>query len=180
MKFRGEMVCSAVASLLAGIASGARAQEYRIIGDGRFAEVSGLIEPDSDERFLSFLDSNPGIIGLRLNSPGGVVVSAIATAEEILRRQLSTYIGETDVCASTCSILFLAGHDRLVEGRLGIHRMDDEERTDASTIQFVLAEQLEHLFQRSCAPPALTRVIRSLPRRGTCTGSQMARLRASS
>lgn len=137
-------------------------QEFRVIDDGRFAEINGTIEADSDERFLSFLSSNPGIIGLRLHSPGGVVVSAIAMAEEISRRRLSTFVAKDDTCASACSILFFAGHDRLVRGRLGVHQMDDGGRSDASTIQFVLAEQLD-AFQRFDVPWTVTQYMLTTP-----------------
>lgn len=155
MKLKATILAAGTA-VLAAIAPCAWGQEYRIIGDGRFAEISGPIEPNSAERFRSFLGSNPGILGLRLNSPGGVVVSALAMAEEISSRRLSTYIGPEDICASACSILFFAGHDRLVVGRLGIHQMDDGGRTNASVLQFVLADQLD-AFERFGVPWPLTR-----------------------
>ncbi|MBZ0218084.1 MAG: hypothetical protein K8F25_16125 [Fimbriimonadaceae bacterium] len=139
-------------------------QEFRTIGDGRFAEINGAIEVDSNQRFLSFLKSNPSIIGLRLNSPGGVVVSAIAMAEEISKRRLSTFIAGNQTCASACAILFFAGHDRLVQGRLGVHQMDDGGRSDASTLQFVLAKQLD-AFQRFGVPWTVTQYMLTTPSR---------------
>lgn len=161
MKFN-RMILAAGSIIFSVISSHAWGQNYQIVGDGRFAEINGRIEADSDERFLSFLNSNPDLIGLRLNSPGGVVVSALAMAEEISRRQLSTYIGATDICASACSILFFAGHDRLVEGRLGIHQMDDGGQSNASTLQFVLADQLD-AFERYGVPWSLTRQMLTTP-----------------
>jgi len=140
----------------------ASSQEFNVIGDGRFAEISGSIEADSDERFRSFLNSHHGIIGVRLNSPGGTVVSAISMAEEISRRKLSTFIAEDHVCASACSILFFAGYDRLAKGRLGVHQMDDGGRSDASTLQFVLAEQLD-AFQRFDVPWTVTHYMLTTP-----------------
>jgi hypothetical protein len=140
----------------------ARAQEFRIIGGGRFAEIGGAIEPGGGERFRAFLTDNPGIIGVRLSSPGGTVVSAIAMAEEISSRRLSTFIAEGSICASACSILFFAGHDRLVLGRLGLHQMDDGGRSNASTLQFVLAEQLD-AFQKFDVPWELTKHMLTTP-----------------
>lgn len=148
--------------ILAVVPSGALGQEFRVIGDGRFAKISGDIEPESDKKFLSFINANPGVVGLQLNSPGGAVVSAIRIAEEVSRRHLSTYISRNDVCASACSILFFAGHDRLVEGRLGIHQMDDGGRSNASALQFVLADQLD-AFQRFGVPWELTRHMLTTP-----------------
>jgi hypothetical protein len=58
----------------------AQAQDFRVTGNGRFTEVDGEIEIGGGERFRDFLARNPAIIGLRLNSPGGVVVSALDMA----------------------------------------------------------------------------------------------------
>lgn len=147
---------------LAALAPRAFSQDFHAIGGGRFALIDGVIERDSDERFNAFLASNPGVIGVRLNSPGGVVVSAITMAEEISRRRMSTFIAEDGLCASACSILFFAGHDRLVIGRLGVHQMDDGGRGNASTLQFVLADQLD-AFQRFDVPWELTRKMLTTP-----------------
>ncbi|MCZ4352306.1 hypothetical protein O4H61_07225 [Roseovarius aestuarii] len=127
------------------------AQDIRAIGNGRFAELSGPIDADGNELFVQFLNSHPEVIGIRLNSPGGVVVSALLIADEIFERKLSTYIAKEHTCASACALLFFAGHDRLAEGRLGVHQMDDGGRADASTLQFVLAYQLD-AFQRFGVP----------------------------
>ncbi|WP_171105938.1 MULTISPECIES: hypothetical protein [unclassified Ruegeria] len=127
------------------------AQNFQVIGNGRFAEVSGPIEAYGDERFVRFLNSHPEVIGVRLNSPGGVVVSALSMAEEIFNRKLSTYVSTEHVCASACALLFFAGHDRLAEGPLGVHQIDDGGKSDASTLQFVLADQLD-AFQRFDVP----------------------------
>lgn len=142
---------------------GADAQEYSLIASGKFARIEGPIQLDSDERFLEFLIRNPGIIGLQLDSPGGVVVSAIEMADEISKRKLSTYIAEGDSCASACSLIFFAGHDRLVKGRLGVHQMDDGGRGTASALQFVLAKQLD-AFQRFGIPwPITQKMLTTLP-----------------
>lgn len=141
----------------------ADAQEYSLIADGKFARIEGSIQLDSDERFLDFLQQNPGIIGLQLDSPGGIVVSAIEMADEISKRKLSTFIADGDSCASACSLIFFAGHDRLVKGRLGVHQMDDGGRGTASALQFVLAKQLD-AFQRFGIPWAITqKMLTTLP-----------------
>lgn len=149
-------------ALLAVNPQAAFGQEFRITGDGRFAEISGEIEVNSDQRFIAFISSNPDVIGLRLNSPGGIVVSAIAMAEEIARRRLSTFIPANQTCASACAILFFAGHDRLVQGQLGVHQMDDGGRGDASTLQYLLAEQLD-AFQRFDVPWTVTHYMLTTP-----------------
>lgn len=163
MQFHGVVLSIIFSSIiLASSAFSVLGQEFRVIGDGRFAEIKGAIEADAEVRFRSFLNSNPRIIGIRLNSIGGVVVSAIAMAEEISRRRLSTFIAEEDTCASACSVLFFAGHDRIAKGRLGVHQMDDGGRGNASTLQFVLAEQLD-AFQRFGVPWTVTRYMLTTP-----------------
>ncbi|WP_436637642.1 hypothetical protein [Microbaculum sp. FT89] len=148
--------------LFVAISHAAFGQEFSVIGDGRFAEMTGAIEIDADKEFSAFLNSNPNVIGIRLNSPGGIVVNAIAMAEEISKRRLSTFIAEDQSCASACAILFFAGYDRLVKGRLGVHQMDDGGRGDASTLQFVLAEQLD-AFQRFGVPWTVTHYMLTTP-----------------
>lgn len=137
-------------------------QEFLTSDDGRFASIEGVILEDSDRRFRKFLGDNPSLIGVSLNSPGGIVVSAIGMAEEISKHRLSTYIAENQSCASACAILFFAGHDRLVRGRLGVHQMDDFGESNASTLQFVLADQLD-AFQRFNIPWSLSRKMLTTP-----------------
>lgn len=138
------------------------AQDIQVIGGGRFVEISGPIEVDRDERFVRFLTSHPEVIGVRLNSPGGVVVSALSMAEEIFERKLSTFIAKDHTCASACSFLFFAGYDRLAQGQLGVHQMDDGGRSNASTLQYVLAGQLD-AFQRFGVPWTVTNYMLTTP-----------------
>ena len=119
------------------------AQSFTTYNGGRYAFIEGRIWPDSHTRFSAFLDAHSGVVGIRLNSPGGNVVSAIKMADEIDRRRLSTFISESDSCASACAVLFFAGRDRLVRGWLGVHQMDDGGRGNASSLQFILASQLD-------------------------------------
>ena len=75
---------------------------------------------------------------------------------------MSTYIPRQQTCASACALLFFAGHDRLAEGRLGVHQMDDGGLSDASTLQFVLADQLD-AFQRFDVPWTVTNYMLTTP-----------------
>lgn len=121
----------------------AKAQEFSLYGNGRYALFDGEITSDSHKRFSLFLSDHPEVVGLRLNSPGGTVVASLAIADEIAKRRLSTFIAKGDSCASACAVVFFAGHDRLVQGRLGVHQMSDGGRGDVSVVQFVLAAQLD-------------------------------------
>ena len=125
------------------VPSVAQSQELSLYGNGRYALFDGQITSDSSERFSQFLSDHPDVIGLRLNSPGGTVVASLAIADEIAKRRLSTFISKDDTCASACAVIFFAGHDRLVQGRLGVHQLSDGGQGDVSAVQFVLAAQLD-------------------------------------
>ena len=134
----------AIASFQSSIAY---AQTFTAYGDGRFVLFDGPILSNADVRFQRFLDAHSNVVGVRLHSSGGVVVASVGIANEVARRRLSTFISEEDECASACAIVFFAGHDRLVRGRLGVHQMDDRGRANASALQFVLADVLD-AFER--------------------------------
>ncbi len=146
----------------ASVATLAIAQEFRTIGDGRYAQITGKITHDAGIRFSQFLSSNPDLIGVSLNSPGGVVVAALEMADEIHSRRLSTFVADQNLCASACSLLFFAGYDRLAVGLLGVHQMDDGGKANASTLQFVLADQLD-AFQRFEVPWTIAQQMLTTP-----------------
>jgi len=58
-----------------------------------------------------------------LNSYGGDLPSAGRLARYIHENNISTYVSEISVCKSACVILFLAGKERLCEGKLSVHQI---------------------------------------------------------
>lgn len=62
-----------------------------------------------------------------LSSPGGDVWEGLNMAGIIHDKQLTTYIPPNQneyigICASACSYMFLAGKNRIAEGKLGVHQ----------------------------------------------------------
>lgn len=121
------------------------AQEFVAINDGRFGELRGAISNNGSVRLEQFLREHPNLLGLSLNSPGGVVVEALEMAELVHKRRLGTFVSQNSICASACSLLFFAGYDRLAKGPLGVHQMDDGGRGTAGALQYVLADVLDAL-----------------------------------
>ena len=65
---------------------------------------------------------NHDIKNVVLASPGGSVFEALQIAGIIHDNKLRTYIPRGTDCASACAFLFFAGHERLADGRLGVHQ----------------------------------------------------------
>lgn len=65
---------------------------------------------------------NHDIQNIVLASPGGSVWEGLQMAGIIFDNRLRTYVPSGATCASACSYLFLAGKERLVDGRLGVHQ----------------------------------------------------------
>lgn len=47
-------------------------------------------------------------------------------ADDINQRNLATYIPNGSICYSACSFIFLAGTERMVTGRLGVHQISSD------------------------------------------------------
>lgn len=90
--------------------------------DHRTLEFTGPIAFGVTRRVRAVLDAYPSITTLRLTSPGGRVVEARDLSALIARRGLTTVA--VDNCASACTVLFMAGEERLLAptSTLGFHR----------------------------------------------------------
>lgn len=82
---------------------------------------NGEITAESLRDFLN-ISRNREIMVISLNSPGGYVLHGSAIAELINLRGISSEVPEGAECASACSFLFLAGTNRALVGRLGVHQ----------------------------------------------------------
>lgn len=71
-----------------------------------------------------FLDANPDVAVITLDSPGGLVQEALAIADWLRERGLATAVGADAVCLSACPIILAAGHERLVDAEawIGLHQ----------------------------------------------------------
>ena len=94
-----------------------------------------------------------------LDSPGGHIEAVLEVAEIIRSHNLDTYVNR--MCASACTIAFLAGHKRVVSetGRLGFHQ------AQGPVISIEQANFLLQLaYQNSSLPAAfVAHVLRTLP-----------------
>lgn len=123
------LVCT-VAWCVAGIAHAARATEIERFSPFYYSPdfpkllfLEGEIDLDSPLAFRRALLKYPQISVVSLNSPGGVVVSALIIADEINRSGLASVVAEPAQCLSACAFLFFAGKARVALGKLGVHQM---------------------------------------------------------
>jgi len=80
-------------------------------GEPGVVYIYGWIGPDLAEQIISM---NPTKIKrIELNSGGGKLNAAFTIAEFIRKNNLKTYVGEYQICASACTIIFQAGVKRI-------------------------------------------------------------------
>ena len=112
----------------------AEAMSFSLVNAGgqRAILASGEIVPGDAAKLARALNrSSPSYHGtpqILLDSPGGVVVEAIAMAELMRKTGVTTVVPARAMCASACaSVLFVAGKYRAVEqgGQLLIHSCFD-------------------------------------------------------
>lgn len=115
------------------------AVQLRLEGEGRVLRLVGPLGAGSADRVEAALRASPSVRLVQLDSPGGRVFEAQAIAAAIRRRGLDTYA--EGLCASACTMLLLAGHDRgaAPQARIGFHRpqfagLDDEQVTDSHAL----------------------------------------------
>jgi hypothetical protein len=106
--------------VLVGLAARADAANFVLRGDT--ITMSGRIGP-TDPLKLSRLIGE-GAHAIVLESPGGLVAAASYMAEMIREAGLTTIVSGD--CASACTVMFYAGTDRRLSGRLGFHRATDD------------------------------------------------------
>jgi len=93
-----------------------------VSADEATLDFSGPIVFGVMRRVLAVLDAHPSISTVRLTSAGGRVVEARELSQVIDERGMSTVA--VDNCASACTVVFMAGRDRLLAptSTLGFHR----------------------------------------------------------
>lgn len=93
----------------------------RLSDDGRFLAVAGGIKYGLAGQVDLLLKAAPNVVGLLLDSPGGRLAEAIKVSDLVRGRSLDTFV--SDECSSACTLVFVAGRNRLVGqyGRLGFH-----------------------------------------------------------
>ena len=84
--------------------------------------LTGLIEIEELDEMLEVMKTKKPT-QMILDSYGGNIRSAERLAQYIYENNISTYVSEISVCKSACVILFLAGKERLCEGKLSVHQI---------------------------------------------------------
>lgn len=89
--------------------------------------ISGKIEPGDYRRLATLLiASKPRfafLSAVHLDSPGGDVREAMKIARLLERSFTVTFIDKGSVCASACVMIWAAGVERSISGKLGVHRI---------------------------------------------------------
>ena len=108
-----------------GLAVTAHAAEIttRVLKDATVINIVGPIVKGDADRFNQVAASLTGMIGVALNSHGGVVVDGLNIGQAIHERGYDTMVLNGATCASTCGLIWLAGSQRFVgsDGRIGFH-----------------------------------------------------------
>jgi len=93
----------------------------RLSDDARFLVLDGGIKYGLAGQVDLLLGAAPNVTGLLLSSPGGRVAEARKIFDLVRERGLDTFV--SDECSSACTLVFVAGRNRLVgqNGRLGFH-----------------------------------------------------------
>ena len=93
-----------------------------IVAGGEMIEISGSFSRAMPQNLVAMLGRAPRVRTIRFDSPGGHVEPAMQIADIIRSRGLDTYVPR--VCASACTVAFLAGKSRFLDtdARMGFHQ----------------------------------------------------------
>lgn len=124
--------------------------------------LDGDITISTPLEFRRALDAEPDAGRVELNSPGGLVDSALAVAYEIFDRRMATDIPAGAGCYSACAYMFFAGWSRHVEGELGVHQLYNA-ANDLRTGQSKLSDVMEAMQKFGISNSVLAIMMRTLP-----------------
>ena len=114
--------------------------------------------------FEKTLAEVPNASVLVLNSPGGLVHSALSIAARVRSLGLSTVILEDQECLSACALVFFAGTERLALGNLGVHQISSSGGGgDMVGGQFALADVIEALNEFDVPSEVMGLMLRTPP-----------------
>lgn len=124
--------------------------------------MSGEIDSRTALHFRRAIDAAPDTRHLILNSPGGLVQTALLIAEDIHRQGMNTSVPGGARCYSACAFLFFAGAERIALGKLGVHQFWGPS-ADASSAQVTVSDIIETLARFDTPTKALTLMLRTPP-----------------
>ena len=109
------IACSAALMGMAAV-SAAPAKACELSLTGKVLKLSGRIASGDQYLFQDFLQKlgDAKIAAIRLNSPGGSIAAAGEIARLVRAQKWTTVVdGSSTVCASSCTIIFVSGVDRV-------------------------------------------------------------------
>lgn len=128
--------------------------------DGSTAHIDGEITPEVAENFAA-LAGRPGLKSVSLNSPGGRVFPALEIARAVKAGGLNTIVPMSDECHSACAFIFLAGSERVAQGKLGVHQVSGVD--DPSLTQTAIGRIYEDLVTFNAPSYLVSRMLRTPP-----------------
>jgi hypothetical protein len=119
--------------------------------------LSGELQYGVSDALASALAHDPSIHGLELDSPGGDCGEGLALAALVQKYSLSTFVRQK--CSSACTLVFVAGHERLLTAgaMLGFHRaqshvwddiIDEDGRFNQQYTTFLISKGVQESFAR--------------------------------
>jgi hypothetical protein len=133
----------AIGNIITDSTSAALGGNYtlRVSDRGDEIELSGIVTYGLADKLAARLATHPGILRMRLNSPGGLIQSAEDAAQLVASHGLDTVVSKE--CSSACTAIFVAGKRRILEGegRLGFHdtSVPDPSRESTHALRHVYA-----------------------------------------
>lgn len=148
---------------------------------GLFAEIVGKYSPwyiDSDKPNVFLLSGEIGDrtalnferavedfgtpVLLMLSSNGGLVNEALLVARRAHELGANTLVPSDTVCYSACSLIFLAGKVRVVDGKLGVHQISSESN-DLQSGQLAISDMLDILGKFDVPNELIVDMLRTPP-----------------
>lgn len=166
-EFRGvEFWLAIVFSLLLPHNSHAQSAQYgafTVFPSESAVLLDGRITSTSASDFKHAIGSIESLEVLVLASPGGSVAAALEIGHLVSQRGVTTLVPENEICASACSLIYLAGARRIALGALGVHQMSSDSPTALIGVQYMLAEVLSAFDEFNVDDRVIQRMLRTPP-----------------
>ena len=124
--------------------------------------VDGGLGANTAFNFKRTLNENPQVRTILLNSGGGLVSAGLEIAQLIANRRLDTWVPESAMCASACSVVYFSGANRLADGQLGVHQiaMNIENNLE---VQYTASDMIEAFNRYGTHPNVFAAMFRTPP-----------------
>lgn len=159
---------AALAAILMVVAGESVADERRfgafVVSSDRpgVIRLTGPIGVRDSLQFRRALRAVPEAQTLLLDSEGGSLIIALDLAEDVLERGLTTEVAEGSRCLSACALVFFAGRERVVKGRLGVHQVASTSSGNVGFTQSTLSDVLD-LFRRAGVDLEIAQIMLATP-----------------